>query len=296
VPYKFPQKGPHLTLGFHRYALTGGFTSLSEEGLEDVLAWAGTPEVSPEKAPERVPSPASETRIAERPAASGHRTARPVVNDEVLEKRSAGQHAMGKARKQIVLWTIAETLTQAVGWKAAHKNARDKALDAQRTWLKGGRAEKQVGAELERLREHGFYIFHDVQLPDVGNVDHVALGPRGFFGIETKSQSGGVRARGNQLLLNGRPPGKDFVSQTWSGCFRLKDILDAEVSPLLCFTEAFVEGRVFVRGVRVLPLRWLVEEILRGEVMHDSLTVAKAVNALGAATGCYPSSVPRAKS
>lgn len=302
ITYKFPHKGPHPVLGFHRYALTGGFTSLSEEGLRDVLDRATgtvlpeierTPKQDPISAPVREPS---EPQVTEPAPAYEIRASGPVSEKASFEKRVAGAHAIGEGRKRIVLWTIAETLTQAVGLKEAHKSARDKALNAQRTWLKGGRAEKQVGTELERLREHGFYTFHDVEIPELGNVDHAAFGPRGFFGIETKSQSGSVRTRGNQLLLNGRPPEKDFVSQTWRGCFRLKEILGAEVTPLLCFTDAFVEGRVFVRGVRVLPLRWLVEEILRGEVVHDSRTVATAVNALGTATGCYPSSVPQPKS
>ncbi len=42
----------------------------------------------------------------------------------------------------------------------------------------------------------------------------------------------------------------------------MREILDAEVTPILLFSEAFVEGRIMVRGVRILPLPWLVEEIL----------------------------------
>lgn len=94
--------------------------------------------------------------------------------------------------------------------------------------------------------------------------------------------------------LNGRLPEKDFVNQAWRGCYALARILAADVTPLLCFTDAFVEGRVFVRGVRVLPLRWLKDQVLKNEKRHDSRTVALAVGALGAATGCYPSAVPRA--
>jgi hypothetical protein len=95
-------------------------------------------------------------------------------------------------------------------------------------------------------------------------------------------------------LLNGREPEKDFVSQTWRGSHRLREILDAEVVPLLCFTNAFVEGRVYVRGVRVLPLRWLAEEILGGEIRYGRQEVKSTVAALGRATGCYPSAGPTA--
>ena len=302
VTYKFPQKGPHPVLGFHRYALTGGFTSLSEEGLRDVLdlaAGKGHPE--DEGLSEQAPSPApvrkpAEPKVAEPAPAYEVRPARPVNEKSLFEKRVAGQHAKGEGRKRAALWTLAEMGAQTIGWKGGEKHARAKVRDAERTWIAGGTAEEKVGTMLEQLREHGFYIFHDVQLPGVGNVDHVALGPHGFFGIETKSQKGRVTAEGNRLLLNGRPPEKDFVSQAWRGCYRLKEILGSEVIPLLCFTQAFVEGRVFVKGVRVLPLRWMKEEMLRGEILHDSRTVSVAVNVLGAATGCYPSSVPRVRS
>lgn len=290
VTYRFPQKGPQPVLGFHRYALTGGFTSLSEEGLEDVLTRATGTGSHEEEGPSEQAS-----RSAPVPKPSQAYGVRPAVRETSFEKRVAGQHAIDEGRKRATLWKLAEAGAFAIRWKGAEKHAQSKRREAERTWLAGGRGEEKVGAMLEGLREHGFYIFHDVQLPQVGNVDHVALGPRGFFGIETKSHGGRVSAQGNQLLLNGRPPEKDFVAQTWRGCYRLKEILGSEVSPLLCFTEAFVEGRVFVRGVRVLPVRWMKEEMLRGEVLHDSRTVAAAVNALGAATGCYPSSVPRPK-
>lgn len=212
------------------------------------------------------------------------------------EKRSAGQHATSQGRKHAILWKLVASLAFAVEWKALERWARAKRREAERTWVAGGRAEQRVGEVLEGLRPHGFYVFHDVQLPGVGNVDHVALGPQGFFGIETKSPGGTVGVRGRELLLNGRPPEKDFVKQAWRGCYALKEVLGADVTPLLCFTEAFVKGRVFVRGVRALPLRWLEGEILKGKKRHDSQTVKLAAGALGLATGCYPSAVPRAGS
>lgn len=191
------------------------------------------------------------------------------------------------------MWTVAETLSQAVGWRGAQKKAREKALNAKNTWLKGGRAEVCVGVELEELQGHGVYIFHDVQLPGMGNIDHVALDPHGFFGIETTSHKGQVSAGGRELLLNGRRPDKDFISQTWRGCYRLKEVLQAEVTPLLCFTDAFVEGRLFVRGVKIVPLDWLNDEILKRDVRYESRLITQAVNSLGKTTGSYPSSVPR---
>jgi len=291
VLYKFPRKGPHPTLGFHPFTLTGGFTNISEEGLQDVLLQAAPSNGEPgcvSKNTDRVTARPS-LKVAEAPSEIS-------AENKVREKRVAGQYAMGEGRKRTTLWKLAEAGAFAINWKDAEKYAKSKRRDAERTWIAGGRGEEKVGAELEGLREHGFYIFHDVQLPGLGNVDHVALGPCGFFAIETKSHGGKVRVSGGEILRNGRPFEKDFVSQSWSGCCRLKEILDAQVIPLLCFTDAFVEGRTFVRGVRVLPLPWIKAGILEHKMSHDSRTIAQAVNALGDATGCFPSAVPRPKS
>lgn len=48
--------------------------------------------------------------------------------------------------------------------------------------------ERAVGQYLERLREDGFQVFHDV-VGDGFNVDHVLIGPPGVFTIETKTWS-----------------------------------------------------------------------------------------------------------
>jgi hypothetical protein len=97
-------------------------------------------------------------------------------------------------------------------------------------------------------------LFHDVPLAGVYNLDHVVLGEQGFHAIETKSHKGRVNAKGKDLLINGHSPEKDFAKQAWRGCYRLREILDADATPILLFSEAFVEGRITVRGVRVLPL------------------------------------------
>ncbi len=47
-----------------------------------------------------------------------------------------------------------------------------------------------------------------------------------------------------------------------------------------------------MRGARGLPLAWLLEEILGAQRRHDR-AVKVAVNALGAATGSYPSAMLR---
>ncbi|CAA9458762.1 MAG: hypothetical protein AVDCRST_MAG25-448 [uncultured Rubrobacteraceae bacterium] len=301
IPYKFSGDGNHPILGFHRYALTGGFLAIPETGFEDVLGRAGgwveqaeteesypvapaRPEADgavPRSTPSRAPEPRAPASVE------------PATEGREREKRAAGQHAMSQGRKQVALWTVAEMGASLFGIERARKFSRDRARTAEQTWLRGGRAEERVGEELEGLRAHGFYIFHDVQLPSVGNVDHVVLGEGGFFAIETKSHAGHVTIRGGTLLRNGRPFEKDFVKQAWSGCYGLREIVGAEVAPLLLFTDAFVEGRITARGVRVLPLKWMSGEILGSGSRHDPAAVKAAVARLSSATGCHPSAAPR---
>lgn len=63
-------------------------------------------------------------------------------------------------------------------WRAGNE-----ATDA----IVGGDAETRVAAELAPLQERGWSIIHNVLREGRGNVDHVALGPRAAFAIETKS-------------------------------------------------------------------------------------------------------------
>lgn len=297
IPYKFSGDGNHPDLGFHRYSLTSGFLAIPETGFEHVLGRAGQQsqevlsaevgsDFEAERALQRPPSPP----VPERRAAA---RVRPSADAREREKRVAGQHALSEGRKRVALWTVAEMGASLLGLKGATKAAGSRAQAAQKTWLAGGRAEERVGERLEALRAHGFYFFHDLPLPGVGNVDHVVLGERGFFAIETKSHAGHVTARRGQLFRNGRPFERDFLKQAWSGCYKLREILDADVAPLLLFTDAYVEGRITARGVRVLPLDWIVGEILKHERRHDLATVKAAVAKLGDATGCHPSAGPR---
>ena len=292
IPYKFPADGNHHpTLGFHQRSLTSGFLVIPEDGFEDVLGRA-----VPQKPPVAEPV-ARPTRPAApvRPAVPERRAPEPVLSaavDPERTKRVAGQHALSQGRRRVALWTVAEMGASLFGLEGAKKFAQEKVQAAEKTWIAGGRAEERVGEELEGLRAHGFYVFHDVALPGVGNVDHVVLGERGFFAVETKSHAGRVTARGGELFRNGRPFEKDFVKQAWSGCYRLREVLDADVTPLLLFTDAFVEGRVYARGVRVLPLKWLTGEILNSNSRHDLASVKAAVSKLSNATGCHPSAAP----
>lgn len=55
--------------------------------------------------------------------------------------------------------------------------------------LKLGRdGERTVGQELEKLRAHGYQVYHDF-LADGFNIDHIVIGPTGVFTVNTKTVS-----------------------------------------------------------------------------------------------------------
>jgi hypothetical protein len=120
--------------------------------------------------------------------------------------------------------------------------------------LKLGRdGEKVVGQFLDRLREAGYQVFHDV----VGtgfNVDHVLIGPAGVFTIETKTFSkrptsdAKVTFDGERIVVDGQDPDRDPVVQAKAQARWVRELL------------AESTGRKFaVRPVIVFP-GWWVEQ------------------------------------
>ena len=108
-----------------------------------------------------------------------------------------------------------------------------------------------VGQFLERLREQGFHVFHD--LVGAGfNVDHVLVGPAGIFTIETKTWSKPVSGK-SQLTFDGEAirigsfePDRDPVVQGKAQASWLKALLlestgkKMDVRPVIVFPGWFV--------------------------------------------------------
>jgi hypothetical protein len=150
---------------------------------------------------------------------------------------------------------VALLLMKIIDKKANHFIKRAK--DAER----GALAEEKVALQLSGLPE-GYYGFHDISF-DGFNIDHVALGPGGIFVLETKSHGGTIDARDNTLLLNGKPPEKNFLNQVWSQTKSMQEYLwkmtskELKIKPVLCFTNAYVKVRRPVKGVDVVSLKYL---------------------------------------
>jgi hypothetical protein len=116
----------------------------------------------------------------------------------------------------------------------------------------GEEGEQAVGQYLERLREQGYQVFHDIPC-DGFNIDHVCIGPAGLFTIETKTWSkpvrGDARVRwdGKQLTVDGFTPERDPVAQAQGQSRWLSRLIDDSTG-----------RRVPVQAVLVFP-GWFVE-------------------------------------
>lgn len=139
--------------------------------------------------------------------------------------------------------------------------------------------ERVVGQFLERLREMGFHVYHDV----VGsgfNIDHVLVGPAGVFTIETKTWSKPAKGKasiqfdGNAIRIGSVEPDRDPVAQAKAQASWLKSVLlessgrKADVRPVILFPGWFIEStpgsfrEVWVLEPKALPA-FLVNEPTR---------------------------------
>jgi len=116
----------------------------------------------------------------------------------------------------------------------------------------GIEGEKAVGQYLERLRENGYHVFHDL-IGSGFNVDHVLIGPAGVFTIETKTWSkpargeAKIRFDGELLITPGRAPERNPVVQARAQSSWLKGLLSEstgrkfDVFPVVVFPGWYIE-------------------------------------------------------
>ena len=152
---------------------------------------------------------------------------------------------------------------------------------------RGADAEVVVAGLLGDLPKE-YRVFHDLVFEGF-NIDHVVIGSTGVFTVETKSHRGQVSARGETLLLNGRPFAKPVLNQAWSEAYALRDRLPTvagepcPIQPILCFPNAFIEVRGPVKGVIVVSRNFLRRVITgrRVGVLSED-TIVEFVSALKA--------------
>ncbi len=136
--------------------------------------------------------------------------------------------------------------------------------------VRGAHGEETVELILDSLGSN-FYALHDLECP-YGNVDHIVFSrANGVFLIETKAHGGKVEVLNDRLLVNGKPPEKDFIAQTTRNVYWLKERLDLAyglnvwITPIIVFTNAFVQPTKPVKGVIIINKKYLASELSRGQ-------------------------------
>lgn len=119
-----------------------------------------------------------------------------------------------------------------------------------RAWQKGADGEREVAKELDLLPD-SYCVIHDIST-DYGNLDHVVVGPKGVFAIETKRWKGTISSDGNGgLVVNGRSASKDIVRALTGSIMGIKERL----TPLTKIENVFIQGLI-VFPISYLEVRW----------------------------------------
>jgi Nuclease-related domain len=129
-------------------------------------------------------------------------------------------------------------------------------------------AEEKIGALLDSLAGN-YAVQHDISTGR-GNIDHLVFrGDGAIFLIETKSHSGWITRRDEELRRNGQPLEKDFVRQTLNNVAWLKNFLKDRVGfepwihAAIVFTDAHVEKHLNLKQVDVFNARYLARWLER---------------------------------
>lgn len=141
-------------------------------------------------------------------------------------------------------------------------------IKAERRADRGAVAEEIVGEILVGLDED-FFVLHDILSP-YGNIDHIVIGKNtGVFLLETKAHGGRVETLQDKLLVNGKLPEKDFIAQVLKNTYWLREEIEKVIgskiwiTPVLVFTNAFVQAGKPIKGVYIINKKYLINLIQR---------------------------------
>jgi hypothetical protein len=191
---------------------------------------------------------ASRARIVERPVAGSYSRARGIIGlvitstlltaygvVVVLFVIAATNHWMRSNRGRVAVYAL--TGLQVLLYLEMRRRG-DEAVD----YLIGGRTERHVGAELDKLKNDGWQVVHNLKKDYGGNVDHLVWGARGAYAIETKT---------------GRYS-RSAVSQAARNAAWAKEKFGARwVTPVLCVSSEPPQRPEERNGVWVLSLEQL---------------------------------------
>ena len=140
-------------------------------------------------------------------------------------------------------------------------NSGKNAKSIEGKFRRGAIAEESMGDVLDKLPGDNL-VLHDVS-SRFGNIDHIIISrTKGIILVETKSHHGEITAEGDNLLIDGRQPEKDFIRQTLNNCYWLKEWiktntgLEAWINCVIVFTNGFVTVRGKIKGVSVINAKY----------------------------------------
>lgn len=135
-------------------------------------------------------------------------------------------------------------------------------------FFKGARGEERVACLLESL-PGDYHVFHDFSCVRGETIDHVAVGPRGVFVIETKCWRGPVTCEAGALLVDGVEPSRPPIAQAKKSVSHLDAFFATclSASPgcwaVVCFaSDSLDKGYLEVDGVAVCNVSELSALIL----------------------------------
>ena len=149
-------------------------------------------------------------------------------------------------RRPVLLTAVAAVALLYAGWRFFVIRRKVRSL------RQGRDGERAVGQFLERLREDGGQVFHDI--PGEGfNLDHVVISTHGIYAIETKTWSkpwpnAQVVVEGDTLTVAGEVPDRNPIVQVAAAAHWLEKLLKESTNK-----------RFLVRGVVAFP-GWYVEQ------------------------------------
>jgi hypothetical protein len=153
----------------------------------------------------------------------------------------------------LILWILSDKVMHRVDTHIETAHRADK----------GAAAEERVARILDGEYPGEFFVINDVMFPG-GNIDHVVISRSGaVFTIETKSGGRRVDARGETLLLDGKPFERDPVQQALREAMWVKERLGEVVgqkpyvTAVVLFTDAYVNVRERIRDVNIASLGFL---------------------------------------
>jgi hypothetical protein len=136
---------------------------------------------------------------------------------------------------------------------------------------KGRKGEYSIYDKLLPLGEN-FFVFEDVRMPRMGNIDFIVLGPTGIYTLEVKSHQGRIGYRNGQLTRDGYLFEKDIMRQARGEAAAVSQYLEEKfnhnyfVKAVLVFSNPQakipVEFRNPIDNVFVCPAHGLVHFLM----------------------------------